>query len=59
MALESVHRGLAATARLDQSSTVAGAVSDGALAPRFALAVVVQVGASSPSVDPAWEASAR
>jgi hypothetical protein len=57
--MESVHGGLAMMVQLDHSSTAAGAMSSGALALRFASVAVVQVGASSPSVDSAREALPR
>jgi hypothetical protein len=54
-----MERRLATRRRLERSSTVAGAVSSGAPAPRFAPEAEVQAGPPPPSVELAQDASAR
>jgi hypothetical protein len=57
--MESVHRELAATVQLGQSSTMVGAPSGGALAPRTALMVAVLAGTLPPSGESMRETPIR
>jgi hypothetical protein len=57
-AAKTAHERPAVVERFGRSSTTAAVVPSGALAPRFATAVVVQAGAPPPSVESVREATA-